>query len=69
MEGLIYAQNPWWEWSNWEARDRDLRNYNRASVKWMPSWLREISLEPFSLNIVVGPRQVGKTTGAKLLVS
>jgi predicted AAA+ superfamily ATPase len=69
MEELIYAQNPWWEWSNWEVRDRDLRNYSRASVRWVPSWLREISLEPFSLNIVVGPRQVGKTTGAKLLVS
>jgi len=69
MERLIYAQNPWWEWSNWEARDRGLKNYSRASVRWVPSWLREISLKPFSLNIVVGPRQVGKTTGAKLLVS
>ena len=69
MEELIYAQNPWWEWSNWEARDKDLRNYSRASVRWVPPWLREISLKPFSLNIVVGPRQVGKTTGAKLLVS
>ena len=69
MEELIYAQNPWWEWSNWEAKDKDLRNYSRASVRWVPPWLREISLKPFSLNIVVGPRQVGKTTGAKLLVS
>lgn len=69
MEELIYSQNPWWEWSNWESRDRDLRNYSRAKLRWRPAWIDELPLEPFSLNIVLGPRQVGKTTGAKLLVA
>lgn len=69
MESLVYVQNPWWEWAHWASRDRDLRNYTKMRVKWRPKWLDSISLEPFSLNFVVGPRQVGKTTGMKILVS
>ncbi|MEM4015951.1 MAG: ATP-binding protein [Thermofilum sp.] len=69
VESLAYAQNPWWEWSDWFSRDRDLRSYERMRVKWRPGWLSSISLEPFSLNFIVGPRQVGKTTGVKILVS
>jgi predicted AAA+ superfamily ATPase len=69
MEELIYSQNPWWEWENWETRDRDLRKYNESRVKWRPSWIDKVSLEPSSMNIVMGPRQVGKTTGVKLLIS
>ncbi|MGY0287667.1 MAG: hypothetical protein ACUX7D_02690 [Candidatus Methanodesulfokora washburnensis] len=38
-------------------------------MKWRPSWIDKISLEPFFMNIVMGPRQVGKTTGVKLLIS
>lgn len=38
-------------------------------VRWVPSWIEEISLKPFSLNFVIGPRQVGKTTGLKILIS
>jgi len=37
-------------------------------IKWIPNWIKEISLVPFSLNFVIGPRQVGKTTGIKLLI-
>lgn len=69
MEFLAYAQNPWWEWSNWVERDRDLREFSRMEVKWTPNWLSSVSLKPFSLNFVLGPRQVGKTTGVKLLIS
>lgn len=38
-------------------------------IRWVPSWIEEISLKPFSLNFVIGPRQVGKTTGLKILIS
>lgn len=69
MEHLAYAQNPWWEWSSWVERDRDLREYSRMRVKWRPTWLDVVSLKPFSLNFVLGPRQVGKTTGVKILIS
>ncbi len=34
----------------------------------MPKWTSKISLVPFSLNIVIGPRRVGKTMGMKLLI-
>lgn len=69
MEQLIFAQNPWWEWTNWAERDRDLREYSRMKVRWRPRWLDKISLKPFSLNFVLGPRQAGKTTGVKILIS
>ncbi|MDW8004377.1 MAG: ATP-binding protein [Thermofilaceae archaeon] len=69
MEGLIYSSNPWWEWRHWEERDRELKSYNAAKVKWRPDWIDGISLKPFSMNFVLGPRQVGKTTGVKLLIS
>lgn len=69
MKELVYAENPWWEWDNWEEKDRDIKEYRRSRVKWRPSWIDELSLEPFSMNIVMGPRQVGKTTGIKILIS
>jgi len=68
MENLLYSLNPWWEWKNWEEKDRDLKAFRNMKVRWEPSWIKEISLTPFSLNFIVGPRQVGKTTGVKLLV-
>jgi predicted AAA+ superfamily ATPase len=37
-------------------------------VKWIPNWIKKVSLSPFSLNFVFGPRQTGKTTGIKLLI-
>jgi len=45
-----------------------LSSWRSNRIKWVPEWIGEISLEPFSLNFVVGPRQVGKTTGIKLLI-
>ncbi len=34
----------------------------------MPNILNEINLSPFALHIILGPRQVGKTTAIKLLI-
>ena len=65
---LIYEFNPWWEHENWERRDEDIEKWKLMKIRWIPRWLRNISLKPFSLNFVVGPRQVGKTTGIKLLI-
>ncbi|MGC9132699.1 MAG: ATP-binding protein, partial [Candidatus Micrarchaeia archaeon] len=42
--------------------------FNTFKIKWLPLWIKDISLKPFSLNFVLGPRQVGKTTGIKLLI-
>ncbi|HIE41242.1 MAG TPA: ATP-binding protein [Candidatus Aenigmarchaeota archaeon] len=66
---MLEDMNPWWRWKNWEEKDIDLIKFKDFKINWVPSWIKEISLQPFSLNFVLGPRQVGKTTGIKLLVS
>ena len=33
-----------------------------SKIKWVPEIINDVSLEPFSLNFIFGPRQVGKTT-------
>jgi len=60
--------NSWWYTDNWEAVDRHMQIFNSSRYQYVPSWIDQISLEPFSLNFVIGPRQVGKTTGLKLLI-
>ena len=60
--------NPWWFLSNWEVKDKHLSEWERQGYRWVPRWINEISLEPFSLNFVYGIRQAGKTTGIKLLI-
>ncbi len=60
--------NPWWYDDSWHKYDHDLTKLRDSKYRWRPSWLDSISLEPFSLNFVLGPRQVGKTTGLKILI-
>ncbi|MEZ0346141.1 MAG: ATP-binding protein, partial [Infirmifilum sp.] len=56
--------NPWCE----GRRSSVVEEWRSRKVRWRPPWIDEISLKPFSLNIVVGPRLVGKTTGLHLLM-
>ena len=65
---ILREQNPWWKCDEWENVDKHLADYNALRIRWHPEWINEISLEPFSLNFVLGLRQTGKTTGLKLLV-
>ncbi len=64
MEELIESLNPWWM----GEEDPALARWRALRFKVVPNWIRKLSLDPFSLNFVVGPRQVGKTTGIKLLI-
>ena len=64
----IFLQNPWWSDESWEEKDKHLRDWKSQKVKWIPKWIKQISLEPFSLNFIYGVRQLGKTTGIKLLI-
>jgi predicted AAA+ superfamily ATPase len=48
--------------------DPDVVKWREMPVRSVPAEIEEISLEPFSLNFLYGPRQVGKTTLVKLLV-
>lgn len=64
MLGNIAYMNPWWE----GKEDYHVKLWKNQKIRWEPNWVREISLKPFSLNFILGPRQVGKTTGIKLLI-
>jgi len=55
-------QNPWWKGKDLVKNDPDLRKWLDSKIKWVPEIINEVSLEPFSLNFISGPRQVGKTT-------
>ncbi|AFN03029.1 AAA family ATPase [Pyrococcus furiosus DSM 3638] len=63
LDDLTYM-NPWWE----GREDYHVRRWKEQRLHWKPGWLEKLSLKPFSLNFVLGPRQVGKTTGIKLLI-
>ena len=60
--------NPWWYEEKWEKEDKHLKEWEQEEIKWIPKWIDQISLKHFSLNFVIGPRQVGKTTGLKFLI-
>jgi predicted AAA+ superfamily ATPase len=57
--------NPWWTGDP----DPAYVAWSRLKVKWVPDESEQVSLKPFSLNFVSGPRQVGKTTMLKLLIN
>jgi len=65
---ILRSTNPWWHVDDWENVDRHLKIFNSSNYRYLPPWIGQVSLEPFSLNFIVGPRQVGKTTGIKLLI-
>ncbi|MHA1269086.1 MAG: ATP-binding protein [Candidatus Helarchaeota archaeon] len=57
--------NPWWQ----NEEDEDYINWNTSTLKWRPDILKKIDLQPFSLNFLTGPRQVGKTTTLKIFIN
>lgn len=60
--------NLWWRGRKYAEEDPDIVKWREMPVRWVPAEIEEIALEPFSLNFLYGPRQVGKTTLVKLLV-
>ncbi|RLE58910.1 MAG: ATP-binding protein [Thermoprotei archaeon] len=64
MEDLIAKHNPWWI----GREDITVKRWRNTRIRWIPGWIDKVSLKPFSLNFIVGPRQIGKTTGVKLLI-
>jgi predicted AAA+ superfamily ATPase len=65
MKELILKQNPWLE----GRKDYHIEKWENMKIRWVPKWVDEVSLEPYSLNFIIGPRQTGKTTGIKLLIN
>ncbi|WP_446753000.1 ATP-binding protein [Vulcanisaeta sp. JCM 16161] len=60
--------NPWWRGREYIDEDPDIIRWRNARVRWMPREVNAVSLKPFSLNFIYGPRQVGKTTMIKLII-
>ncbi len=56
--------NPWWEGEESPV----VREWERRELRWRPAWIDSLGLDPPSLNVVIGPRLVGKTTGLHLLI-
>ncbi|MHA1785202.1 MAG: ATP-binding protein [Candidatus Helarchaeota archaeon] len=57
--------NPWWQ----NEEDENIAKWKQKEIKWRPEIIKNISLEPFSLHFLTGPRQIGKTTSIKILIN
>lgn len=64
----LIEQNRWWKDKSSINADYDIVRWNSKKHRWVPDIIRKITLEPFALHILSGPRQAGKTTAVKLLV-
>lgn len=56
--------NPWWSGDP----DTGYLGWTEQPVRWVPSVVDEMSLEPFALHFLTGPRRVGKTTALRILI-
>ncbi len=64
---ILRRQNPWWTETAMVNDDPYLAEYDQAIVKWEPPPLHALKLDRDLIYILLGPRQVGKTTFFKLL--
>ncbi len=56
--------NPWW----FGEGDPRYEEWSSFSVKWVPEIIYDFEVKPFSLNFIIGPRQIGKTTAIVLFI-
>lgn len=64
----ILEQNPWWGDPAAISEDRYLQRLRTAAFRWRPPVLDAMVLHPGAVHTLRGPRQVGKSTTAKLLI-
>lgn len=65
---MIEEQNPWWVSPDLIIENEYYKRYLESPIKWDPKIKENLSLEPYSLNFVFGPKQVGKSTSLILLI-
>ncbi|BDB99979.1 ATP-binding protein [Saccharolobus caldissimus] len=65
---MIEEYNPWWISKDRIKELEVYRKYEESEVKWFPDVIEKVSLSPYSLNFIFGPRQVGKSTALILLI-
>ena len=61
---LVEKYNPWWA----GQLDYNYKIWSERTIHWVPEIINHITLEPFSLHFITGPRQVGKTTALKIFI-
>ncbi len=64
----LAKQNPWWEDPAAINADPKIRDFQAAPIKWHPRIRKHMDFQKDVLYSLRGPRQVGKTTFAKLLI-
>jgi predicted AAA+ superfamily ATPase len=60
--------NPWWISPELITENEYYKKYLLSPIKWDAKIYEKLSLKPFSLNFVFGPRYVGKSTSLILLI-
>jgi predicted AAA+ superfamily ATPase len=68
-DNQILAQNPWWTDPGWAPKDRSLTLLEQAPMRLPAELVETIDLDRAGVHVLRGPRQVGKTTDLKLLVT
>jgi hypothetical protein len=56
--------NPWWT----DEPDILFEQWKASKVHWVPEFVDAVTLRPFSMHFLSGPRQVGKTTAIRILI-
>jgi len=57
---MIEEQNPWWLSPGLISENECYKKYQQSKGKWEVEL--PVSLQPYSLNFLFGPRQVGEST-------
>jgi predicted AAA+ superfamily ATPase len=65
---ILGRQNPWWTETSAIHQDPHIEEYEKAPLRWEPPLLHSLKLDRDLIYILLGPRQVGKTTLFKLLI-
>lgn len=65
---ILARQNPWWTEAGSIEEDPYIRAFDEAPLHWDPPFFHTLNLREDSVYILLGPRQVGKTTFFKLLL-
>lgn len=60
--------NPWWRDTSWRSQDPHLLALDDQPVRLPADFVVDIDLQVPGVNVLRGPRQVGKSTDLKLLV-
>jgi predicted AAA+ superfamily ATPase len=64
----LAQQNPWWRDAALVAEDPHLVRYEQAPVKLVHPTEREVGVDSTGIQVMRGPRQVGKTTLLKRMI-